>query len=64
MRDDAESVFVAVDELTTAALGDVVVFVGERSEIEPQARRRRGTIVDLSGRDGEPFFRVELEPDD
>jgi hypothetical protein len=56
VRADAEGVFVPVDELAGAAIGDHVVISGSGGDDE-----RTGVIAELMDGEDQAFFRLELD---
>ena len=57
VRADAEGLFVPAADLPRAGVGDSVVVEGHEG-----GAQRIGTIAEIVDRDGDVFFRVELQP--
>jgi len=58
VRDDAPGIFVPVDDLDGAEVGDAVVVNASDDGAE-----RTGTIAEIMARAGDDFFRIDLDPD-
>ena len=57
VRADAEGLFVPAADLPRAELGDTVLVEGHEG-----GEQRVGTIAESVDRDGEVFFRLDLQP--
>ena len=56
VRADAEGMFVPVDDLPDASIGDHVVIAGPDGD-----DRRTGVIIERTDSQGQSFFRVDLD---
>ena len=57
VRADAEGLFVPAAHLADAQIGDVVVIEGHEG-----GEQRTGAIAETVDREGEAFFRLDLQP--
>ena len=56
VRADADGLFIPVDELSGATVGDLVIVSGPNAEDD-----RNGVIAELTYGSGRPFFRIEMD---